>query len=79
MSQKELSTTYSSNETEAKWYPHWESNGYFKPREGKTGESYCIIMPPPNVTGQLHMGHALDVTTQDALIRFKRMKGFKTL
>ena len=55
MSQKELSTTYSSNETEAKWYPHWESNGYFKPREGKTGESYCIIMPPPNVTGQLHM------------------------
>jgi len=79
MSQKELSTTYSSNETESKWYPHWESNGYFKPREGKTGESYCIIMPPPNVTGQLHMGHALDVTTQDALIRFKRMKGFKTL
>ena len=75
----ELSTTYSSNETEAKWYPHWETNGYFKPREGKTGESYCIIMPPPNVTGQLHMGHALDVTTQDALIRFKRMKGFKTL
>ena len=79
MSQNELSTTYSSNETESKWYPHWEANGYFKPREGKTGESYCIIMPPPNVTGQLHMGHALDITTQDALIRFKRMKGYKTL
>ncbi len=79
MSQKEISTTYLPSQTESKWYSHWELNGYFKPREGKTNKSYCIIMPPPNVTGQLHMGHALDVTTQDALIRFKRMKGFKTL
>ena len=58
--------------------PTWESNDTSTTR-GKTGESYCIIMPPPNVTGQLHISHALDVTTQDALIRFKRMKGYKTL
>ncbi len=79
MTSNDLSTKYSSKEIENKWYSFWESNGYFKPRSGKNGKSYCIIMPPPNVTGQLHMGHALDVTTQDALIRFKRMQGYKTL
>lgn len=76
---EELSTTYSPKEVEEKWYPLWEKGGYFKPRKGKTGQSYCIIMPPPNVTGILHAGHALDVTTQDALIRFKRMKGYEAL
>lgn len=75
----ELEKTYSSTEVENKWYKIWENGKYFKPRKGKTGKSYCIIMPPPNVTGRLHAGHALDVTTQDALIRFKRMKGFEAL
>lgn len=75
----ELSTTYSPKEVEQKWYPIWEEGKYFKPRAGKAKKAYCIIMPPPNVTGILHMGHALDVTTQDTLIRFKRMKGFEAL
>lgn len=75
----ELPTTYSSSDVEAKWYNIWKDGGYFKPKPGKAGEGYCIIMPPPNVTGRLHAGHALDVTTQDALIRFKRMKGFEAL
>lgn len=76
---KELPKTYSSQDIESKWYETWESGKYFKPRPGKTGKSYCIIMPPPNVTGRLHAGHALDITTQDSIIRFKRMKGFETL
>ena len=75
----ELPKTYSSQDAESKWYKIWEEGKYFKPRKGKAGKSFTIIMPPPNVTGMLHMGHALDVTTQDALIRFKRMKGFEAL
>ena len=74
-----ISTTYSPIDAEKKWYKVWEEGKYFKPRPGKTGKSYCIIMPPPNVTGRLHAGHALDVTNQDTLIRWKRMKGFETL
>jgi valyl-tRNA synthetase len=76
---KELSTTYSPKDVEAKWYEKWDKGGYFKAKPGKANESFCIIMPPPNVTGMLHAGHALDVLTQDALIRFKRMKGFEAL
>lgn len=75
----ELPKTYSPESVEKKWYERWEKGGYFKPRKGKAGEAFTIIMPPPNVTGRLHAGHALDVTTQDALIRFKRMKGFEAL
>jgi len=75
----ELSTTYSPQDAEKKWYQKWEDGKYFAPKKGKTGKAYSIIMPPPNVTGKLHAGHALDITTQDALIRFKRMKGFETL
>ncbi len=75
----ELPTTYSSKDTEKKWYKTWESGNYFKPKKGKTNKAYCIIVPPPNVTGKLHAGHALDITTQDSLIRFKRMKGYETL
>lgn len=73
----ELEKTFSPKEAQSKWYKIWESGNYFVPKKGK--DTFCIIMPPPNVTGQLHMGHALDITTQDALIRFKRMKGFETL
>ncbi len=75
----ELSTTYSPTEVEAKWYKAWEAGKYFKPKKGKANKAYCIIVPPPNVTGKLHAGHALDITTQDTLIRFKRMKGYETL
>ena len=75
----ELATTYSPQEVESKWYKAWEQGKYFKPKKGKANKAYCIIVPPPNVTGKLHAGHALDVTTQDSLIRFKRMKGYETL
>lgn len=75
----DLSTTYSPKDCESKWYKKWEEGKYFKPKKGKANKAYCIIVPPPNVTGKLHAGHALDVTTQDALIRFKRMKGYETL
>ena len=60
-------------------YKEWEEKGYFKPSMDMTKEPYCIMMPPPNVTGKLHMGHALDGTLQDILIRYKRMQGFNTL
>ena len=60
-------------------YKNWEENGNFKPSNDKSKETYCIMMPPPNVTGKLHMGHALDDTIQDILIRFKRMQGYRTL
>ncbi len=75
----ELSTTFSPTEAEKKWYYQWQTGKYFAPKKGKANKAYTIIMPPPNVTGKLHAGHALDITTQDALIRFKRMKGFETL
>lgn len=76
---QELPKTYDPTAAEKKWYSTWEKGGYFKPRKGKKNEGYSIIMPPPNVTGRLHAGHALDITTQDALIRYKRMKGYETL
>ena len=60
-------------------YKGWEESGNFKPSNDKSKETYCIMMPPPNVTGKLHMGHALDDTIQDILIRFKRMQGYRTL
>ena len=70
---------YNPKDFEDKLYKHWEEEGYFKPSMDKTKESFCIMMPPPNVTGKLHMGHALDGTIQDILIRFKRMQGYNTL
>lgn len=75
----ELPKTFSPQDIESDWYQTWENGKYFKPRKGKRDEAYCIIMPPPNVTGRLHAGHALDITTQDTMIRFKRMKGFEAL
>ena len=70
---------YNPKDFEEKLYQEWEEKGYFKPSMDKTKESFCIMMPPPNVTGKLHMGHALDGTIQDILIRFKRMQGYNTL
>ena len=74
-----MNDKYNPKDFEKKLYEEWEKKGYFKPNGDKTKESYCIMMPPPNVTGKLHMGHALDDTIQDILIRFKRMQGFNTL
>jgi len=75
----ELEGKYEPKSFEDEIYENWEKNGYFKPSGDKTKEAYCIMMPPPNVTGKLHMGHALDGTLQDILIRYKRMQGFNTL
>jgi len=75
---QELSKVYNPSEVEQKWYKIWEENGYFKPDpEAKT--PFTIVIPPPNITGSLHMGHALNNSIQDLLIRYKRMCGFKTL
>ncbi len=74
-----LEGKYEPNEFEENIYNTWEKAGYFKPSGNKAKGSYCIMMPPPNVTGKLHMGHALDDTLQDILIRYKRMSGYNTL
>ena len=74
-----LKDKYNPKDFEEKIYKETEEKGYFKPSMDKTKESFCIMMPPPNVTGKLHMGHALDGTIQDILIRFKRMQGYNTL
>jgi len=64
---------------EMKWYEYWKQEGFFKPEINPEGEPFCIVIPPPNVTGSLHMGHALNATLQDILTRWKRMKGFRAL
>ncbi len=74
-----ISKAFDPNEAETRLYNNWVDNGYFKPKAGKTGKKFSIVMPPPNITGQLHMGHALDNTLQDALTRYKRMGGYETL
>ena len=76
---KELEKTYSPSSFEDKWYAFWEEHGYFKPSEDRSAEPFNIVIPPPNVTGQLHMGHALNNTLQDILIRTKRMQGYNTM
>jgi len=76
---KELSKTYDPSDFEERIYAEWQENGYFAPNMDAKKESYTIVIPPPNITGQLHMGHALDNTLQDILIRYKRMDGFCTL
>jgi len=74
----QLSKAYSHKEVENKWYAHWISTGLFAPAQDGKG-SYSIVIPPPNVTGSLHMGHALNNTLQDILCRYKRMDGFRVL
>lgn len=72
-------SAYTPNEIEQKWYPFWEENGFFKADAHSSKPAYCISIPPPNVTGVLHMGHALVDTLQDVLIRWKRMQGYEAL
>jgi valyl-tRNA synthetase len=74
-----LSKNFDHHAAEAKYYPQWEESGIFTPDPDAPGEPYVIVIPPPNVTGSLHMGHALDNTLQDVLIRYKRMDGYNTL
>jgi valyl-tRNA synthetase len=75
----DLPKTFDPAAIEAKWYPHWEASGAFKAGQRPEAEPFVIMMPPPNVTGSLHIGHALDNTLQDVLIRAHRLKGFDCL
>ena len=74
-----LESKFNPKDFEDKIYKNWEESGYFKPSEDKSKKPYTIVIPPPNITGKLHMGHALDETIQDLLIRYKRMQGYNTL
>src|SRR5690349_602509 len=73
----ELDKSFDPRSVEGRWYERWESSGWFASRAGK-GAPYCIQLPPPNVTGTLHMGHAFQQTLMDALIRYHRMRGDDT-
>src|SRR5271170_469838 len=75
----ELAKSFEPRVIEAKWYPFWEANGLFKPSLRDDVPAYCIALPPPNVTGTLHMGHAFQQTLMDVLIRWHRMRGDNTL
>ena len=79
MCKHELEGKYNPKDFEEKLYESWEEKGYFKPSDDRTKIPYTIVIPPPNITGKLHMGHALDETIQDILIRYKRMQGFNAL
>lgn len=76
---KNIRPQYNPQEAEDKIYRIWERSGYFNPDKLSKATSFCIAVPPPNITGELHMGHALNATIQDILIRKKRMEGYKTL
>lgn len=74
-----LASTYDPAQVEGKWYTFWKENNFFAPSGEDNKESFSIVMPPPNVTGQLHLGHALDNTLQDILTRWRRMQGYNVL
>ncbi len=76
---KELAKTYDPKDIEDRLYQKWEENKYFHAEPDRSKKPFTIVMPPPNITGQLHMGHALDNTMQDILIRYKRMQGYNAL
>lgn len=79
MNQNNIPTTYDPGQVEKRLYSFWEENGFFHAEVDKSKETYTIVMPPPNVTGALHMGHAINNTLQDILIRWRRMQGYNTL
>ncbi|MBC7334809.1 MAG: class I tRNA ligase family protein, partial [Clostridia bacterium] len=74
-----LAAVYDHRAVEKKWYRHWEEAGYFAAPVKRDAVPFSIVMPPPNVTGSLHLGHALDETLQDILIRWRRMQGYNAL
>ncbi len=75
----ELAKSFEPRDIEQRWYQHWEQSGYFAAGSTPGHDAYCIMLPPPNVTGTLHMGHAFQHTLMDALVRYHRMKGLNTL
>ncbi|HXC93549.1 MAG TPA: class I tRNA ligase family protein, partial [Geobacteraceae bacterium] len=75
----ELAKGYEPHDVELRWYAEWESKGYFAAAATSEKKPYSIVIPPPNVTGALHMGHALNNTLQDILCRWKRMQGYNVL
>ena len=75
----EMNKTYNPSEIEDRLYKKWMDKKYFHAEVDRSKKPFTIVMPPPNITGQLHMGHALDNTLQDILIRFKRMQGYNAL
>ncbi len=79
MSENLFPTAYDPKELEERWYPFWEAQGYFYAEVDDSRPTFCITIPPPNVTGSLHMGHALNHTIHDIVARYKRMKGFNVL
>ena len=79
MIKRTLSKSYNPSEFEDEIYQYWEEKGFFKPEVHPNGKPYTIVMPPPNITGQLHLGHAFDGTLQDIIIRWKRMQGYSAL
>ncbi len=74
-----LEKVYDPSRIEEKWYRYWEEQGLFRAKADGARPPYCIVIPPPNITGSLHMGHALNNTLQDILVRYKRMAGFDAL
>ena len=76
---KEFEKNYNPAEIEDRLYEKWQEKKYFHAEVDRSRKPFTIVMPPPNITGQLHMGHALDNTMQDILIRFKRMQGYEAL
>ncbi len=79
MNDEIMAKAYEHSDAEKRWYEYWEENGHFKGDVEGEGTPFCIVIPPPNVTGTLHMGHALNNTLQDVLCRYKKMKGFNVL
>ncbi len=74
-----MNPTYEPKEVEAHWYEYWEKAGIFRPEYRPDGQPFCVVIPPPNVTGSLHMGHALNLTIHDVIVRRKRMQGYAAL
>jgi valyl-tRNA synthetase len=79
MKNEQIAKSYEPEQVERRWYAYWETNGLFRGEAVSGKPPYCIVIPPPNVTGTLHMGHALNNTLQDILCRFKKMKGYNVL
>ena len=79
MQREIMAKGYEPKDVEDKWYKYWEENNLFRAENRTDKKPYCIVIPPPNVTGSLHMGHALNNTLQDILCRYKRMKGYNVL
>ena len=75
----DLPSVYNPDAVEKKWYKYWEENGFFTPQPDPGQKPFSIVMPPPNVTGALHLGHAMDITPQDILTRWRRMQGYNAL